>query len=178
MGAEQQIIKIEELAKSKLQMRMGVRRELKKLPDRLDEGEEVLNLASGSIGAKTGLIVVTDRRVLFFAASMASTHQEEFPYRSVSSIEATTGMMSGKMRIFASGNKAEIKDVYPKGAVDEIADFVRARIGGHHGASAGVHPSPRPDAAERLRKLQRLRDDGLVTDAEFEAKRAELLSEL
>lgn len=177
MGSEQQIARIEELAKSKLQRKLGVGRELKKLPDRLDENEEVLNLASGTIGVKTGLVVVTDRRVLFFAAGITSTHQEEFPYRSVSSIEASTGMMSGKMRIFASGNKAEIKDVYPKNAVNEIADYVRARIGSHAAAPATA-ATPVSDPAERLRKLQRLRDDGLVSDAEFEAKRAELLSEL
>lgn len=178
MGSEQQIARIEELAKAKLNMKLGVRRELKKLPDRLDENEEVLNLASGGIGAKKGLVVVTDRRLLFFAAGVASTHQEEFPYRAISSIESSTGMLSGKLRVFASGNKADIKDVIPKSAVDEIADFVRARIGDRP-ASPSSPPLPdRPSASDRLRRLQTLRDDGLLTEEEFQAKRSALLEEL
>ena len=34
------------------------------------------------------------------------------------------------------------------------------------------------DPAERLKKLNQLKDAGLVTDAEFEAKKAEILSDL
>ena len=32
-------------------------------------------------------------------------------------------------------------------------------------------------AAERLRELQRLRDEGLITEAEFEERRARILDE-
>jgi hypothetical protein len=39
-------------------------------------------------------------------------------------------------------------------------------------------PAPAPDPAARLRKLAELRDAGLLTDADFAAKRAEILDEL
>jgi Short C-terminal domain len=50
-------------------------------------------------------------------------------------------------------------------------------------AAAAPTPSSAPggqagDVATRLRKLDELRDSGLLTDAEFEAKKAELLREL
>jgi hypothetical protein len=46
-------------------------------------------------------------------------------------------------------------------------------------AAAAVAPAPAaPDPSERLRKLGELRTAGLLTDAEFEAKKAEILAEI
>ena len=44
--------------------------------------------------------------------------------------------------------------------------------------SAGAAPPPDPDVLEQLRKLGELRKAGVLTDAEFEAKKAELLGRL
>jgi hypothetical protein len=44
--------------------------------------------------------------------------------------------------------------------------------------SAPVASSPDPDALEQLRKLGELRDAGVLTAAEFEAKKAELLGRI
>ena len=45
--------------------------------------------------------------------------------------------------------------------------------GGTHIITGGA-----PDAASRLRTLQALRDQGLISSAEYEAKRATILNEL
>lgn len=37
---------------------------------------------------------------------------------------------------------------------------------------------PRPTTADRLRELKRLRDEGLITDDEYEARRAHLAEDL
>lgn len=177
MSAEEQAQRIDQLAKSKLNMKMGVRRELKRLPEKLGEGEEVLNLAGGTVGSKQGLVVVTNERLMFYAAGVVGEHTEEFAYRSISSIEASTSMMSGKLRVYVSGNKAEITSVMPKGAVNEIAEYVRARLG--TAASSPPPVAPAGDGAgDRLRKLAALRDEGLISDAEYESKRAEMLADL
>ena len=44
--------------------------------------------------------------------------------------------------------------------------------------SAAATPPPDPDVLEQLRKLWDLRQTGVLTDAEFEAKKAELLGRL
>jgi len=41
-----------------------------------------------------------------------------------------------------------------------------------------TEPPPPTRPADRLRDLQKLRDDGLITEAEFERKRREILREL
>lgn len=56
---------LEQLANEKLSMGFMVRREMKKLPELLGEQEDVVNLARGEYDGKEGLIVVTDRRIMF-----------------------------------------------------------------------------------------------------------------
>ena len=68
--------KIAELAENKLRMKLGVKRELKGLAELLAEDEEVLNLARGEYDDRQGLVVVTDRRVLFTEQGMARSRLE------------------------------------------------------------------------------------------------------
>lgn len=115
---------------------------------------------------------------------MIRSNQEDFPYDKVSSVKSETGMRSGKLTIFASGNKAELKDIHPKARVPEIGDYVRGRIsaGSSNKPVAAAAPTAAPAAEdgpmEQLKKLGELREAGILTDEEFETKKAELLSRL
>ncbi len=170
---------IRALADKKLAYKMGVRRELKALHEILGEGEAVLNMAAGEYDGRQGLLVVTERRLIFFEKGLARSRQEDFPYSKVSSIQTETKMMSGRLIIFVSGNKALIKSVLPKERVVEIGEYVRQRISD----ALPNPPVPAPGSiptgpAERMRHLQAMRDQGLVTDEEFQAKRSEILDAL
>jgi hypothetical protein len=106
---------------------------------------------------------------------------EDFPYDKISSIQTATHVVSGEIRIFASGNKAVIKDVMPKERVPEVADYIRRRTQSHQVPSATAAASSdvtRPDPLEQLKKLGELRDAGVLTADEFEAKKAKLLEML
>lgn len=177
MASSDQLAK---LADEKLSMGFMVRREMKKLPQLLGEGEEVVNLARGEYGGKEGLIAATDRRIIFVEEGMVRHRLEDFPYNKVSSILTEAGIRSGKLTIFASGNKAEITDVHPKQRASEIGDYVRGRIGtAFAGQAAPSPPVVAPDGPmEQLRKLGELRDAGLVTPEEFEAKKADILARM
>jgi hypothetical protein len=170
--------RIEELANNKLDMRMGVKRELKKLPSLLLDAEEVLNLARGQYDGKQGLIVLTDRRVMFVEEGMVRSRLEDFPYGRVSSVQSEKGMMFGRLIIFASGNKAEIKDVAPKDRATEIGDYVRSRIAEGSSSNGAAPASVADDPYEALRKLGQLRDAGVISPDEFEAKKASLLERI
>jgi hypothetical protein len=178
--------RIAELASTKLDMRMGVGKELKKLPALLLDGEEVLNLARGRYDRRQGLVVLTDRRILFVEEGVMRSRLEDFPYAKVSSVQSQTAVMSGKLQIFASGNKAVIDNVLPKARAVEIADYVRHRIAepasGLATQAAGSSPPvaavPQPDVTDQLMKLGELRDAGVLTTEEFESKKAELLARL
>ena len=53
------------------------KKELKKLPSMLNEHEEVVNLVNGRYEGNEGLVVVTDRRVMFIDEGLVRTHRED-----------------------------------------------------------------------------------------------------
>jgi Bacterial PH domain/Short C-terminal domain len=170
---------IEKLASTKLNIKFMVRREIKKLPSLLHVGERVVNLAQGRYERKEGLIVVTDKRILFAEEGMMRSRLEDFPYDRVSSVQTSTGVLSGEIRIFASGNESKIDSVMPKERVPEISDYVRRRLHTKDEPSAPAPvadaPGAQADPLDQLKKLGELRDAGILTPEEFEAKKAALL---
>lgn len=158
-----------------------VRHELKHVAEVLAEGEPIRALAGGEYGGGHGLVVATDRRVFFYKKGrITSTRVEDFPYSRIGSVSSKKGMVWGTLTIHASGHDAKIEHVDPSEMAVEIADIVREML---HAPVAAAAPSPLPpppaaSADDRLRRLAALHADGLVSDAEYQAKRAELLGEL
>jgi hypothetical protein len=166
----------------KLNLKFMVRKELKKLPAMLHEHERVANLAQGRYEGNEGLIVATDRRVMFIDEGLVRSHREDFPYERVSSVQTSTSMMSGKLVIFASGNKAQLENIMPKQQATALADHIRHQIAGGPAAPATAaaaasepRPAPTDDPFEKLRKLGELRDAGIISPEEFEAKKASII---
>lgn len=121
---------IEELAR-RLPSRLGVKRELKKLPSVLTPGERVLQLDTGTYAGTNGLMVATDHRVIFMLEGLARSRLEDFPYDDISSVRSEVGMMTGTCRLTITtvDRQAEITNM-SKAVVDEITDFVRNRGAG------------------------------------------------
>jgi hypothetical protein len=169
-----------EAAKSKMRSKFGANRELRKLPEHLWEGETVERITSGTYGsdAGTGIVALTDRRIIFLKDGWMSKTSEDFPIEKISSVQWSSGLMLGTLTIFASGNKAEIKNMQ-KVDGKEMADLVRSRLSG--GAAAVPSPAPEPAGnpiIQQIRELGELRDAGLLSEVEFEAKKAELLKRI
>jgi hypothetical protein len=73
-----------------------------------------------------------------------------------------------------------LQNVYPKEAVDQIAGMIRSEAQNRQ-APANQPPVPQPqapDVMDQLKKLGELRDAGVLTSEEFEAKKADLLARL
>jgi hypothetical protein len=174
-------------AKDKMQTRFGAGREMKRLVSHLWEGELVELMAAGTYGAGQGLVVLTDRRLLFVMDGLTRQTIEDFPMDKISSVQWSSGMVMGTLTIFASGNKADIEQVNKKDG-KQIADAVRGRLAlpGQRPAAPqhAVHlpvaapPVGGPDVYEQLRKLGELRELGVVTPEEFESKKRELLARI
>lgn len=174
-------------ALSKMSYKLGSKREIKRLPEHLWDNEKVAHITAGTYGPGAGIVVLTDRRLFFLKDGVMSKTSEDFPIEKISSVQWSTGMLLGKITVFASGNKAEITDVQ-KTDGKAITDAVRARLSG--GPEAGAsQPMPveaasaatvadGPDAYERLKKLGELRDAGILTEEEFSAKKQSLLDQI
>ncbi len=151
-------------------------REIKELPNILWEDESVENLAQGIYSNGNGLLVATNKRILFVNKGLIwGLTVEDFSYDKISSIEYNTGLIFGKIIIYTSGNKATIDQIEKKKA-REFADFARARM-----TATTVHASlpvqnNNLDVASQLEKLAALKEKGLLTPEEFDQQKKKLLS--
>ena len=120
-----------------------LRREIEQLPRLLPEGEEILILAQGRLDGGTGMIVVTDTRLLFFEQGISHRRIEDLPYLEIEGVEADVSVVSSDLILTRfSGERVTIGRVYPKARTMEIADYVDARTSapGEPGHTLGRQP--------------------------------------
>ena len=105
---------------------------------------------------------------------------EVIPTKSVSSVQVKRGAWYHDVTIFASGNTIILS--LDATEAEKVRGLVMDQV--LHGSS---HPEPAPaapappsgdDILEQVRKLGELRDLGILTQEEFDAKKAELLARM
>ncbi|MCI0386654.1 SHOCT domain-containing protein [Streptomyces sp. CNQ085] len=169
-------------AAAKLQSAVGSKREIQRLPEVLWEGETVEMLATGFYGKGNGLVAMTSMRLVFLKHGVLSQQVEDFPYDRISSVQWSGGMLMGTLSVYASGNRADIKQM-PKDCGKALADALRARLAQGGAGAAQQAPAPAAaggsqDVASRLRTLDELRAAGAITDAEYQDRRKAILDSL
>ena len=85
------------------------RGEIKELPLILWENELPEKLITGTYNNGRGMLVATNRRLIFIDKGMVSLKVEDFSYDKISSIESKTGMVFGSLTIYASGKQREVR---------------------------------------------------------------------
>lgn len=149
--------------------------------DRVLDGEEILDAVSGAVdgkvfgggnGKQNGVLVLTPKRVLFYwKRTFGGYKSEDFPIDKISSINSGKGLMTWNIKIHTSGNVVDM-DWIPK---EEDADaFVKA-VKEHMGKTKTVTASQTLDVVDQIQKLASLRDQGILTEDEFSAKKKQLL---
>lgn len=163
------------------------KKEIKELPNILWEDEELEKLVQGYYAKGNGILVATNKRLIFIDKGLFyGLRVEDFPYDKISSIQYSTGMMFGKITIFTSGNKAEIEQV-EKGQVKVFSEYVRARISStkEHASYSNQEKKKSlntngtskndDDLIVLLEGLGKLKEQGMLTEEEFSAKKKQLL---
>lgn len=154
------------------------RKEIRELPSILWDDEQVEKLIQGFYGGGTGILVATNKRLVFVDKGLLyGLKVEDFPNDKISSIQYETGMLLGKVTIFTSGNRAVIEQVDKKQARD-FAEYVRARIS-KPTEPTNVAVAAAPPAAEdfisQLERLGKLREQGVLSDEEFATQKQRIL---
>ncbi|MCC7248399.1 MAG: PH domain-containing protein [Lysobacter sp.] len=180
------------------------RKEIRELPSVLAADERVEQLTAGFYNGGLGLLVATNRRLIFVDKGMLyGLRVEDFHYDRISSIQYKTGLLLGEITIFSSGNRAEIGQV-EKSMVRQFGEYVRAKIGNPtprqpappvSGAAPGAQnapntpgtapPPPWPAAPaapgaddaiiSKLERLAALKAQGILTEQEFLDQKARIL---
>jgi hypothetical protein len=162
------------------------KREFKELPNILWEDEIIERVISGTYQSGTGLLLATNKRLIFIDKGLVKLRVEDFPFDKISSIQYATGIVLGKITVFTSGNRAEISNL-TKSETRPFAEYARARITGktdHASAPQNItsekpeHPTA-PAAEDRIKQLERLaylKHKGMLTEEEFTQEKRRLLS--
>ena len=154
------------------------RKEIKELPSILWEDELPERIVQGSYNNKTGILVATNKRLIFIDKGIFSLKAEDFPYDKISSMQYSTGILMGGIEIYASGNKAEIKNV-AKDQVKPFCEYVRARITktAPHASAPQAHiATSKGNIIDQLERLSKLKDKGILTEEEFKEQKQKLLN--
>ncbi|MGW1563346.1 DUF4429 domain-containing protein [Streptomyces sp. NPDC002144] len=166
-------------AAARLHWTMGSKREIKKLPEHLGDGESVKFLAAGKYDDAMGLVALTDRRVLFLRHGFTGSQLVDFPLHVITSVQSTSSLGLGKLRIFASGNTTDITQIAMMD-LQPLAEAIRAAIAVSSASTERTEaaPQPRPGVLGQLEQLAELHRVGVLTDEEFAAKKQVLLDRL
>jgi len=126
----------------------------------------------------SGLLLITSKRVVFYSESIFNRYDQlVFPYDQISSVQCHKGMIGDELQLQVASDNVAIHAI-PKGDGDIAAQNIRDLV-----ATMKAHPSiavaaPQTDIADQIEKLGKLKEKGLITNEEFEAKKNELLKRL
>lgn len=153
----------------------GTKKEIRALPEILRDGEEVKGLTSGILNNNTWLIVCTNRRVLFVDKGMLwGIQQLDMPLEKINSFEYKTGILFGEFTIWDGSSKAAV-GMIQKQTLKPFVDALNAEL--ERVRSRGNSHSNGPlDVADQLKKLADLKQQGVLTEEEFQVQKKKILS--
>ena len=153
------------------------RREINELPNILAPNEIIDNLAQGTYNNGQGILVSTNRRLLFVDKGMFfGLKVEDFPLDKISSIQYETGLIFGGIKIHTTGNIAMIDNI-EKASARSFAEFVRDKLSKPK-ETINATINTEPTILDQLEKLAKLKENGILTEDEFKEQKKKLLEKL
>ncbi|MDE0703319.1 MAG: PH domain-containing protein [Rhodospirillaceae bacterium] len=169
--------------------RFGTKKELKRLPEFIEDNEIVFGFASGIIGqsgesntfdfgTNTWLVVLTSERFLFLDHAMftSSIDSQSVRLSKIQGVSAAQGWMLGKIMVDI-GNRQISIDNCMKGDVKKLADIANRLLREKEELSAD-QPGSSQAPLEKIEKLAELHSKGILSDEEFTSAKTKLISEL
>lgn len=179
----------------------GSNRELRRLPEYLHTGENVLSIVTGSRKDMRGrgIIVATNERIIFIWDGWVFRENQDFPYETISSVEFKTSIFFGNFVMYGKGDETAYNWVgrfagqrFVK-TVRQLTSQASREENAHRSQFAsqslptfnpkntqpGHSPTSQPDSIlKQIEELAVLRDKGHISVDDFENKKQELLSRL
>lgn len=157
--------------------------EIQKVTHRLDPNEKVIivarqsRLKPGGSKMSPDTIFVTDRRVIIRNPSALGMREsvESITYDKITALELEKGMMSSTVKIRASGYQGDI-DAIAKDKAEKVAQYVRDAM--DKSRKAAPAPGAQLSVADELAKIAKLKEQGVLSEAEFLQMKQELLKRL
>jgi hypothetical protein len=165
--------------------------EIRRIANRVGKDEKVIFVAKqsrfkpgGSKGSPDTLYV-TSKRLIVRNPSMMGM-RENFAlinYDKISSLNIEKGVFSSTLKIRADGFAGNI-DAIDKDKAERILSYIKERMdqatttSAVHSTTDTTIPNPQLSAADELTKIARLKEQGILSEAEFNQMKQEILKKL
>lgn len=179
---------------------------IRKIANRLDQGEKVLMVVSqsrfkpgGSILTTPNTIFATDRRIIIKNPTMLGMREniDDIPYDKITSVKLEKGVFSSTIVIrspglselsrmgrssgliaWGRGEDGQI-DAIPKDKAEQLLVVIRQGIDNVKKASQQPAIVQQPTSiADELSKIAKLKEQGVLSEAEFQQMKSELIKKL
>lgn len=154
-----------------------VKKEIKALPEVLDNTETIKYACSGVLDGHTWLVVCTNKRVIFLNKNMiVGMDQKEIPLAVINAVSYSKQFVSGTVSITNGANVTGIEKINAV-AAPIMAKTIREQMAAIKSPTQSqTVVQSTPDVPDEIRKYKQLLDDDIITQEEFDAKKKELLN--
>jgi hypothetical protein len=163
-------------------------KEIAKINSTLDSDEEVqfvarqARLKPGGANTSPDTIFVTDRRIIIRNPSMLGRREkiESISYDKITSVELGKGLFSAEIEIKASGYGGEI-DAIPKDKAFKMVEYIKQAMKNNKAPESSITTNQQHSTlslADELMKLAKLKEQGIVSEEEFQRMKLDILKKL
>jgi hypothetical protein len=164
--------------------------EIQRIANRVVKDEKVMFVARQSRfkpgGAKgtPATLFVTSQRLIFRNPSMMGMreHFSSVNYDKISSLDIEKGIFSSTLKIRAEGFAGDV-DAIDKEKAEKILLYIQEKM--DEATTSAIHSqpdthtsNPQLSAADELTKIARLKEQGILSEAEFNQMKQEILKRL
>jgi len=156
----------------------GVRKEIRSLQMKMFADEHIRGLCRAFSPATIVLLVATDRRLIIMDDfTFYGTDHKDISYMQISGVDYNTRLIFGKIIVEDQSGK-NYYDYALKGDLRRFVNILLENVNAYRdrfvNGGAGMHPGP-GCIADELAKLWQLVQDGALTQAEYDARKKQLL---
>lgn len=155
----------------------GTKKEIKALPEILNDDETIKYATSGLVDGNTILAVCTDSRVLFIDKGLIyGIKSTEIPLDMVNGVSYSKDLVLGTISVVNGAVTTKIENVDKKSA-PIMADTIKKVSAEYKQLKNNPQPAQgeQKDVIAELRELKVLVDEGILTEEEFSARKKKVL---
>ncbi|WP_300687558.1 PH domain-containing protein [Chryseobacterium sp.] len=174
-----------ELQKLNANLSAFTRGEIKELPYLIPEDEKIIAITDAQFinTLDAGVLVATSLRMISVSKSMfGSAKISDYPNETIQSVSFIADPRSPVVRLHLDERIVEFECYMDKEDAEKFYDIIKAIYNAPPAAAqkqiAEVNEKPAEDVFEQLEKLGKLRENGILTDAEFAEQKKKLLERL
>lgn len=169
----------DQLKKANVTDKWFTKKEIKALPNILNNDEVIKYATSGLVDNNTVFIVCTNARILFLDKGMFyGIKSTEIPLDMVNSVSYSKGLVLGNISI-TNGAKTTLVKQIKKETAPIMADTIKAQAKVYkqnlHNPQVQPQKQSMDDMIVDLKKLKTLVDSGVITKDDFDAKKKKML---